>query len=112
MSILVSRWDYGVAMRHQTRLRKFGAPYKDSLEGFRYERKRAPQSAPQGILSPTEGGPAMATNVLSPSERENQIAFEEEDRFPQRRFDPARGIWYGVLWGALLWLVLVMPFFL
>jgi hypothetical protein len=53
----------------------------------------------------------MATKALSPSARERLLIFEDEDRFPQSRFDPAKGILYGVLWGGLLWLVLILPFF-
>lgn len=53
----------------------------------------------------------MATRALSPSERETLIVFQDEDRLPQRRFDPARGVLYGVLWGVLLWVALILPFF-
>jgi hypothetical protein len=52
----------------------------------------------------------MASNALSPSARERLLILENEDRLPQKRFDPAKGIFYGVILGALLWLALIVPF--
>lgn len=98
-------------MRRQTKLIKFVPPSLDSMDGLRYEERKVRHIARNGAFSPTEGGPAMATKALSPSARERLLIFEDEDRFPQSRFDPAKGILYGVLWGGLLWLVLILPFF-